>query len=255
MADYLKATEEMKPDLKLEVWLDGQKRKDVFINVDTLFAYDDSFVVTGDGLDPGRHTVELRKSGAGPLYWNGYLTNFTLEDDIQSAGLELKVQRHYYKLTPTKATTEVAGARGQVIDQRVEKFERTEIPNLGQVASGDFLEIELVIDSKNDYEYIMFEDMKAAGCEPVALRSGYGDNELGAYVELRDERVTLFVPRLARGTSSVSYRVRAEIPGTFSALPTVAQAMYAPELRGNSDELKLRIEEAPKVEPGEATNE
>jgi uncharacterized protein YfaS (alpha-2-macroglobulin family) len=64
-------------------------------------------------------------------------------------------------------------------------------------------------------------------------------------MELRDERVTLFVQRLARGRSSVSYRMRAEIPGRFSALPTVAQAMYAPELRGNSDEIKLRIDEAP----------
>ena len=40
-----------------------------------------------------------------------------------------------------------------------------------------------------------------------------------------------------------SYRMRAEIPGQFSALPTKASAMYAPELRGNSDELKLRIDD------------
>jgi uncharacterized protein YfaS (alpha-2-macroglobulin family) len=77
------------------------------------------------------------------------------------------------------------------------------------------------------------------------LQSGYTGNELGAYVELRDERVTLFVQQLARGKSSVSYRMRAEIPGRFSALPTVVSAMYAPELRGNSNELKLRIEDRP----------
>ncbi|MEX2315882.1 MAG: alpha-2-macroglobulin family protein, partial [Pirellulales bacterium] len=246
LADYLKATNELKPDLKVEVWVDGQKRKEGAINVDTLFAYDDAFVLTGDGLDPGRHTVELRKSGTGPLYWNGYLTNFTLEDDIRRAGLELKVERHYYKLTPAEKAIEVPGGRGQVLDQRVEKYDRTEIPNLGTVASGDLVEVELVIDSKNDYEYILFEDMKAAGLEPVALASGYNGNELGAYMELRDERVTLFVQRLARGKSSVSYRLRAEIPGRFSALPTIASAMYAPELRGNSDELKLRIDEAPR---------
>ena len=50
-----------------------------------------------------------------------------------------------------------------------------------------------------------------------------------------------FLRRLARGRHSVSYRVRAEIPGTFSALPTIAYAMYAPELKGNSDEIKIRI--------------
>ena len=243
LADYLKATGEDKPDMTVEVWVDGQKRKEVAINAENLFTFDNRFVIAGDALDSGRHTVELRKQGTGPLYWNGYLTNFTLENDIRRAGLDLKVDRHYYKLTPADKTVEVAGGRGQVVDQRVEKYDRTEIPNLGLVTSGDLVEIELVIESKNDYEYVIFEDMKAAGCEPVTLESGYNGNELGAYMELRDNRVTLFTRRLARGRHSVSYRMRAEIPGRFSALPTRAYAMYAPELAGNSDELKLQIED------------
>jgi uncharacterized protein YfaS (alpha-2-macroglobulin family) len=245
LADYLKTSGEDKPDMTVEVWVDGQKRKEVAINAENLFTFDNRFVITGDALDAGRHTVELRKRGTGPLYWNGYLTNFTLEDDIRRAGLELKVERHYYKLTPVDKTVEVSGGHGQVVDQRVEKYDRTEIPNLGTVTSGDLVEIELVIESKNDYEYVIFEDMKAAGCEPVSLRSGYTGNELGAYVEFRDNRVTLFTRQLARGRHSVSYRMRAEIPGRFSALPTRAYAMYAPELKGNSDELKLRIEDSP----------
>ena len=53
----------------------------------------------------------------------------------------------------------------------------------------------------------------------------------------------MFVRQLARGKHSISYRMRAEIPGRFSALPTKAYAMYAPELNGNSDELKIRIED------------
>ena len=75
------------------------------------------------------------------------------------------------------------------------------------------------------------------------MRSGYNGNDLGAYVEFRDERVCLFARALARGKNSVSYRVRAEIPGRFSALPTRASAMYAPELKANSDEIKLGIED------------
>jgi uncharacterized protein YfaS (alpha-2-macroglobulin family) len=243
MADYIKASGENKPDLNVEVWVDGQKRKEVKIDAENLFAFDNAFVLAGDDLPAGRHTIELRKTGTGPLYWNGYLTNFTLEDDIRSAGLELKVNRRYYKLTPADKSTGVAGGRGQLLEQRVEKYDRTEINNLDAVNSGDLLEIELIVESKNDYEYILLEDMKAAGCEPVALQSGYNDNELGAYMELRDNRVALFVRNLARGRHSVSYRMRAEIPGRFSALPTKASAMYAPELRANSDELKLQIED------------
>jgi uncharacterized protein YfaS (alpha-2-macroglobulin family) len=106
--------------------------------------------------------------------------------------------------------------------------------------------VELEIESKNDYEYLVFEDMKAAGFEPVEVRSGYTGNDMGAYVEFRDERVSFFTRTLARGRHSVAYRLRAEIPGTFSALPTRASAMYAPELKGNSDEIRLRIVDSDK---------
>jgi len=64
---------------------------------------------------------------------------------------------------------------------------------------------------------------------------------MGAYVEFRDNRVAFFVRALARGKHSVAYRMRAEIPGQFSALPAKGYAMYAPELKGNSDEIKVRI--------------
>ena len=49
-------------------------------------------------------TIELKKKGTGPLYYNGYLTTFTLEKFIKRAGLELKVNRKYYKLVRREAT-------------------------------------------------------------------------------------------------------------------------------------------------------
>lgn len=243
MAEYLKASGEDKPDLTVEVWLDGKKHKEVHIDQSNLFTFDNQFVLLGDAVDSGKHVLELKKRGTGPVYFNAYLTNFTLEDFITKAGLEVKVNRKYYKLTRVDKTIKVPGARGQAADQKVEKYERTELKNLDLLKSGDLCEIELEIDSKNDYEYVIFEDMKASGFEPVAVRSGYSRNDLGAYMELRDEKVCFFVRALARGKHSVSYRMRAEIPGKFSALPTRAYAMYAPELKGNSDEIKLAIED------------
>ena len=241
MADYLAATGEGTNEMTVEIWFNGQRQKTVELTPDNLFAFDNQFVIEGTDIAAGRHKVEIRKKGEGRLYYNAYLSVFSLEDDIQAAGLELKVRRKYFKLTPIEATAEVAGGRGQVVSQRVEKYERTEIPNLGQIESGDLVEIEMTVESKNDYEYILLEDLKAAGFEPVEVRSGYNGNELRAYMELRDDRVSMFVRRLARGTHSVSYRMRAETPGRFSALPTQAYAMYAPELKGNSNELKVEI--------------
>jgi hypothetical protein len=241
MADYLKASGEDKPDMTVEVWLDGEKRKEVKITAKDLFMFDNKFVLTGDAVETGVHTVELKKKGTGPLYYNGYMTNFTLEDYITKAGLEVKVERKYFKLTPVDKEIKAAGSRGQVVNQKVEKYEREELVNLATLTSGDLVEIEMVIESKNDYEYILVEDMKAAGFEPVEVRSGYNGNAMGAYVEFRDNRVAMFVRTLARGKHSLAYRMRAEIPGKFSALPTKISAMYAPELKGNSDEIKLKI--------------
>jgi uncharacterized protein YfaS (alpha-2-macroglobulin family) len=241
MAEYLTASGEDKPDMTVEVWLDGRKHKEVKITASNLFTFDNQLVLLGDAIESGKHTLELKRKGTGPVYFNAYLTVFTLEDFITKAGLEVKVNRKYYKLTRVDKTIKVEGSKGQAADQKVEKYKRTELENLATLKSGDLVEIELEIDSKNDYEYLIFEDPKAAGFEPMLVRSGYNANDMGAYMELRDDRICFFVRALARGKHSVSYRMRAEIPGKFSALPTRAYAMYAPELKGNSDEIKLRI--------------
>jgi uncharacterized protein YfaS (alpha-2-macroglobulin family) len=242
-ADYLAASGEAAPDLTLEIFFNKKKMKTVRIDAENLFTFDNKFVLGGKQIPTGSHTITLKKSGKGPLYFNAYLDYFTLEDFITKEGLEIKVQRRVFRLKEVDKKIKDAGSRGQVVDRKVEKYEREPLENMAALKSGDLVEVELVIESKNDYEYLVFEDMKAAGFEPVEVRSGYTGNEMGAYVEFRDQKVAFFVRRLARGKHSVSYRLRAEIPGKFSALPTRAHAMYAPELKANSDEIKLIIKD------------
>jgi hypothetical protein len=242
-AEYLATSGEDRPDLTLDVYLDGKQVKTVRITSENLFTFDNRLILEGKEITTGKHTLEIVKSGRGSIYFNAYLDYFTLEDFITRAGLEIKVRRKVYRLKKVDKKIKDVGSHGQVVDRKVEKYERQMLENLASVKSGDLVEIELEIESKNDYEYLVFEDMKAAGFEPVEVRSGYNGNELGAYVEFRDQKVCFFVHRLARGRHSVSYRLRAEIPGKFSALPTRAYAMYAPELKANSDEIKLVIED------------
>ncbi len=228
LADYLKASGEERPEMTVAVALDGQTRKEVKITPADLFTFDNVFVIEGNALESGSHTVSFLKQGKGPLYYNAYLTNFTLEDPIARTGLEIKVDRKVYRLIKDDKTVDTAGGHGQTVAQRVERYRREQLPEGATLKSGDLVEVELEIDSKNDYEYLIFEDFKAAGFEPVEVRSGYNGNDLGAYVEFRDERVAFFARALDRGKHSVSYRLRAEIPGRYHALPAHAQAMYAP---------------------------
>jgi alpha-2-macroglobulin len=242
LADFIRASGEAKPELNLEILVDGKSMKTVSISAANLFSYDNKLVMTGDALAAGNHKVEFKKTGNSPLYYNAYATNFTMEDSITKAGLEIKVERKYYKLTEIDKKISVSGSRGQAVKQKVEKYRRDELRDGDTLKSGDLVEVELEIASKNDYEYVMFEDMKPAGFEPVEVR-GYNGNDMNAYVEFRDERVAFFVRALAREKHSVSYRMRAEIPGKFSALPTKASAIYAPELKANADEIKLNVKD------------
>src|SRR5437588_4120610 len=136
MAECLTASGEDRPDQTVEVWLDGRKHKEVKIDASNLFTFDNQLVLLGDAVDTGKHTLEIRRKGTGPVYFNAYLTNFTLEDFITKAGLEVRVNRKYYKLNRVDKTVKVTDVRGQAIDQRIEKYERQELPNLAKLKSG-----------------------------------------------------------------------------------------------------------------------
>ncbi|MGE9269123.1 MAG: alpha-2-macroglobulin family protein, partial [Verrucomicrobiales bacterium] len=241
LGDFLRASGEAAAELEVEILIDGKLVKTEKLTPENLFTSEKTVRVAGDVLTGGAHEIEVRKKGAGPLYVNAWLKVFTLEDHLQKAGLEVKVERRFYKLEPKKGENLVPDARGGLVREKAGGFERVLLQEGDELRSGDLVEVELSIESKNDYEYLLFEDWKAAGLEAVEVRSGYNAKGLGAYMELRDEKVSLFVQNLPRGRHNLSYRLRAEIPGKFSALPTRAEAMYAPELKANSDEMKILV--------------
>jgi uncharacterized protein YfaS (alpha-2-macroglobulin family) len=43
----------------------------------------------------------------------------------------------------------------------------------------------------------------------------------------------------------IRYDLRAEVPGTFHALPALGHAMYVPEIRCNGAETRVTVEDAP----------
>lgn len=242
-AEYLAKTKELKTRQRVEVFMDGEKIDELIYTPENLFEVDGTVVVPADKLTTGAHNVSWRIEGDGASYANSYFEFFTLEDQITSAGLEVKAERRYFKLVEDEnAETTVAGGRGQAVRQRVERYRREPLNVGDEVKSGDLIEVEILIDSKNDYESIMIRDPKPAGFEAVDSRSGYRyDMGLNSYVEFRDAAVCFFVENLAQGRSRATYRMRAETPGSFSALPTTIEGMYAPELKGNSDEFKTKV--------------
>jgi hypothetical protein len=74
--------------------------------------------------------------------------------------------------------------------------------------------------------------------------AGYTGREAWVYQELRDRQVALFMDHLPQGMWQVRYDFRAETPGKFHALPVVGQAMYVPEIRCNSSEMRVTVLDA-----------
>ena len=250
IATWFKASGEDAPEMEVEVLVDGESKRKVAITRENLFSFDNTVTLVGEAVTTGKHRIEIKRSGKGAVYANAYLEVFTLEDRLRAAGLEVKVDRRVTRLVPLERSTEVPDATGLVVTQQVERFRREPLADGDSVKSGDRIEVELILESKNDYEYLVFSDAKAAGFEALDALSGhlFGAG-LSAYMEPRDARVDFFIRSLSRGTHTLRYQLRAETPGTFKALPATVTGVYAPELRGNSEDIQLRIGE-PEQEDG-----
>ena len=243
LADFVVASGEAAAELEVEVLLDGEAIGQIELNPENFFDPDLTRTIGADRLPPGDHQLELRKRGEGPLYFTSRLSSFALGDSVRAQDCpELSIRRGYFLTTAVEKKQHSRGARGQALEESVELRERTPLESGQAVRSGDIIEIELSIESGNAFEYLLIADPKFAGCEPLETLSGYGDfGGMFAYRELRDQQVAFFVRSLERGEFSLSYRLRAETPGTFRALPAVIEGMYAVDLRANSEPFSLEI--------------
>lgn len=219
-AEFIRTANELTEENDVEIFVDGTLQKKTKIMPSNLFSLDNELTMTGTDVESGDHEIILRHTAKGTLYCNVFLQYFSLEDFIDKAGLEIKIERQYRF---------VDGDDIQILE------------NFQTIRHGDLIEVELTIESKNDCECVLIEDRKPAGLEPINSHSGYSLENPGCYIEYKNEKVCFFVSRLYRGTRKLRYKLRAEQPGQFSALPTTIEAMYTPELAGNSEEFKMRI--------------
>ncbi|MFO8006769.1 MAG: alpha-2-macroglobulin family protein, partial [Candidatus Brocadiia bacterium] len=243
MSDYAVASGEADADYTLTLDLDdGAVTKTVKISRDNFFTYDNRLVVEGAALEGGPHTLTISRDGPGAVYYSAWVRYFTKEEHIPASGLQLKLGRRYFLLRQIPYEVEVEGSEGQKLTERRLRYERVPLQDGDRIESGDVIQVELEVEADNDYTYLVFEDMKPAGCEPTEVRSGgKGQEGFYSYMELRDEKVAFFADSIGRGSHLLRYRLRAEAPGIFHALPAVVQGMYVPELRGNSEEFVVEV--------------
>ena len=247
LSAYLLQTREGMEDMEAEILYDGVPVKTIASTKETLFTFDNAFRMSGKDLADGSHVITIRrKKGSGNIYANSTLSYFSLEDPIPAAGNAVTVERSYYRIrketVKDDSVKDTQTDAGELVSQGKDVTRRTLLKDGDVIASGDIIEVVMTVKTKNDVEYLMLLDPKPAGCESQETTSGYAwMGTVSGYKEIGDEEIRVFLSSLPMGQYQISHRLRAERPGRFSALPAVIEAMYAPELRGNSKEHKIGI--------------
>ncbi len=159
--DYLRQSGELKPELEYELLVNGHKVVSKKLTVEDALSAPSQFTIDREHIVDGANEIRIRrKGGSGPIYFAAQAKFFSLEEPIPAAGNEIFVRRQYYKWVGRPTLL-----KGYVYDRQPLNDNET-------VTSGDRVESVITIEAKNNYEYLVFEDLKPSGLEAVEVRSG-----------------------------------------------------------------------------------
>ena len=187
LLEYAQMANELAPAYDATVDVDGKVARTFHITKENALFFDNRFLVGDEILGDGPQKLNITLKGTGTLYYSSYLSYFDLQEPIKGVSNAIGVERKYYKITP-----KVTLNKNKEYETTNDRALLTDGANL---VSGDIVEVELYIKSDNDYDYLVFEDMKPAGCEAVETRKRHG---------LR--RRPVFQLRAARYQSGVLHR-------------------------------------------------
>src|ERR1051325_2339144 len=234
--DYLAASGEASDGASYELSVNGRVIATKTVSANDVLRDPSRFTIDSTLVRDANEIRIRRTAGTAPIYFAAEGRMTSLEEPVTAAGSEMFVKREYLKLV----------ARPTLLNGDV--YDRVPLRDGETLASGDRVEVVATIETKNDYEYLLFEDLKPAGLEAMELRSGgplFATDKQGRsrwiYRELRDRNVALFACQMPQGTWEIRYTLRAETPGSFHALPLIGQAMYVPEIRANGDETHVVV--------------
>ncbi len=252
LVDYLKTSKELEPDYTVTLAVNNiniQRRR---MTKATLFEKEPKVEVSGDVLKKGINTLRVEKKGEGKLYCSVRESYYSTEENIDAQRSGVSVKREYFKLIRVKKGDRYVYEKQPLVGSR-----HGGLPGYA-AQGGDEIFVKLTLSSDGNYEYFMLEDPHAPGFEVVKEEANYeivGEKEYQhhpsysgwrywwASKEVHDEKVGFFARSISSGTYTFSYIVRAQIPGRYHVMPALGSLMYYPEVRGNSEEMHVIINE------------
>lgn len=240
ITDYLRRSRELEADYQLEVLLNGKLvLARAITRADALKLQPLTLRLGAERLEAGENQLEVRKRGAGTLYWSAVATHYAGGDNIGAAQRsDLRVTREYFQV---------------VSEKRGDRYVYLEEPLDGKpVRVGDLVSVRLNVNGSG-WEYVLLEDPLPAGFEPVERDDLFQFERAPDWYtapwwtrrELRDDRVVFFQTWFGnRGELHYRYLMRAGTAGEFQAMPAKVQPMYQPEVQATTSNARVTIQGA-----------
>ncbi len=194
----------------------------------------EAITVSLDQLTQGDNTLEVTLDSDGTLYASANVRYVDEEADLGADSAGISVARQYQRLEPT-----LLEETGRYVYRRQ--------PLDAGLNVGDYVLVTVTVKTSETVRYLLVEEPLPAGLRVVeddqAFRiSGltprygydyYGWNYYYDGRDIRTQQVDYYFSALS-GSTTFTYVLRAETPGTYTALPSQAWLMYEPAVRGNS---------------------
>jgi uncharacterized protein YfaS (alpha-2-macroglobulin family) len=229
LTDYLVQSHEFDANFTADVLLNGKVIATKRFAVDSTMAPPVTMKVDAAALNGANGTVEVRKSGAGRLYWSARGNYYsTQKRAYQTGSLKLNVARDFYRLRSVRRSDKIVYA----LD-----------PLNGPVQVGDVLAIHLTV-SGDDWKYLLIEDPIPAGTEFIEKDDLYELESRPRWWswawrrEFHDDRAAFFNYYM-RGAQDYYYLLKVVNPGVFEVSPTLVQPMYQPKVMATGDSMKV----------------
>ncbi len=231
LTDYLRSTNELKPNLTATVFVNN--RSVLARKIDQAVGANAEIRLEESRLDARANHIRVEVSGEGRLYYSVRSEYYSSEPRLEKNGaISLNLLRDYFLLTPAHAG---------------ERIVYDTVPLNGPVSSGDLLAVRLTVTG-SDWKYLMVEDPIPAGTEFVAADQLYTvRNRPPWWVyeftrrELHDDRMAIFQTFFARGQQQYFYLLKVVNPGLFKVSPARAAPMYQPNVSATSESRVLEV--------------
>lgn len=269
--DYLKTSGELMGGQEYEVIVNGTSIAKT--KVDDVLQAPGRYAIDAALIRNGANEIRIQRSGEGPLYFAAHAEFFSLEEPVTPAGNEIFVKRQYYKLVGRPSLLKgyvydkqplndgdlvTSGDRIETVltieaknhyeylvfeDLKPAGFEAVEVRSGGDLHARELKWSAILKKFGHEAEPVAGKEgqLKDVALPPYLSSSDYTGRSRWVYQELRDRKVAMFVDKLPQGVWEIRYTLRAEVPGTFHALPVLGHAMYIPEIRANGAEARIRV--------------